>query len=74
MITTPTTKLEWFEYLKANEANIYVREKRPDGKWDSIPLTELSPALWAKHVWTWVDEGYRIPCAVIPQPKETQQL
>jgi len=70
MRQTPTTKQEWFQYLKANEPNIYVREQKADGKWDAVALTELTPEQWAKHVFGWIEEGYRIPCAIIPQPTE----
>ena len=56
-IDIPQTLEEWLVRLKRYESTIYVREQ-VDGKWDAVPLSELSAERWGASVARWLDEGH----------------
>lgn len=52
----PRNLWEYLWYVKAYEADIYVRELVEE-KWDSVALSELRPDRWAYHVSNWAKNG-----------------
>ncbi|MCG8433203.1 MAG: hypothetical protein MJA83_04140 [Gammaproteobacteria bacterium] len=40
------------------EEDIFVRAK-VEGKWQSIPLAEADPFVWAEYVYSWIERGIK---------------
>ena len=58
----PRNLVEWLWRLKAYEKGIYVRELN-GGTWENLPLSELTPEQWARHVAKWLEEN-ALPCRI----------
>ena len=45
-------------YIMKYEEDIFVRAK-VEGKWQSIPLAEADPFVWAEYVYSWIERGIK---------------
>lgn len=65
----PETLQEWLHYVRAYQANIYVRHEGVN-----VALGDLPPELWAKHVAGWLTLGQgHVPCRVLETEEQTNK-
>jgi hypothetical protein len=64
----PETVEEACDYIVRYAADIYVRERGPDGQWGSFALTELPADKAVEHALRFIREG-QVPHRIVREEK-----
>ncbi len=57
---------ELMDYIEANAERIFVRAKNAEGRFDSIPLSQMRPTDVLTHAFRWLRAG-QTPIVVLPE-------